>query len=380
MRIDFSVRERLMRKSLNTLGLCFQCGTCTATCPLSGEASINYVRKLIKYAQYGVVPSDEKIIDFIWRCTTCGSCASSCPRGVDIPSIIRGYREILQEKRKTDPKITETLWRLYEARNPWGYSSSDLKKFRLNLKELTQSIQKPDYLLFACCSSVIDPISQRIIKSVSTILRSLGYKVSVLDPMCCGHVIYDSGETAFLEEYLSTISDVLLKLEAPLVVHSPHTLYMMRKVYPEFGLKIPVEIYHHTQLIAELISSGKLKLKASGEIGLVTYHDPCYLSRYLRITEEPRHILENIPGAKYIEMEHNREYTLCCGAGGGRIFSEEKGVRMATYRLKEANDSNAKILSTACQFCLRMFIDEAKIFKTNIVEIVDVSDLVARLI
>ena len=374
------VRERLMKRSSNTLGLCFQCGTCTATCPLSGEASINYVRRLIKYAQYGFVPSDEKIIDFIWRCTTCGSCASSCPRGVDIPSIIRGYREILQEKRITDPKITETLWRLYEAKNPWGYSSSDIKKFRLSLKELTQSTQKPDYILFTCCSSVIDPVSQRVLRSLNKVLRSLGYKTIVLEPTCCGHVIYDSGESAFLEEYLSYVSDLLLKLEAPLIIHSPHSLYMFQRIYPEYGVKIPVEIYHHTQILYELISGGKLKLKSTGEIGLVTYHDPCYLSRYLRITEEPRHVIENIPGAKLIEMEHNREYTLCCGAGGGRIFSEEKGVRMASYRLREANESNAKILSTSCQFCLRMFIDEAKVMKTDLSEIIDVSELVSRLL
>ncbi len=374
------VRERLMKRSSNTLGLCFQCGTCTATCPLSGEASINYVRRLIKYAQYGFVPSDEKIIDFIWRCTTCGSCASSCPRGVDIPSIIRGYREILQEKRITDPKITETLWRLYEAKNPWGYSSSDIKKFRLSLKELTQSTQKPDYIIFTCCSSVIDPVSQRVLRSLNKVLRSLGYKTIVLEPTCCGHVIYDSGELAFLEEYLSYVSDLLLKLEAPLIIHSPHSLYMFQRIYPEYGVKIPVEIYHHTQILYELISGGKLKLKSTGEIGLVTYHDPCYLSRYLRITEEPRHVIENIPGAKLIEMEHNREYTLCCGAGGGRIFSEEKGVRMASYRLREANESNAKILSTSCQFCLRMFIDEAKVMKTDLSEIIDVSELVSRLL
>jgi heterodisulfide reductase subunit C len=108
MRISYEIRDRLMKKSSNTLGLCFQCGSCTATCPLSVTSSA-YIRKIIKYAQYGVIPEDEKIIEILWRCTTCGMCVSSCPRGVDIPSIIRGFREILSERRIQDHRITETL-------------------------------------------------------------------------------------------------------------------------------------------------------------------------------------------------------------------------------------------------------------------------------
>ena len=379
MRIDFSIRDRLMNRSMNTLGLCFQCGTCTATCPLT-DASTSLVRRIIKYAQYGLVPSDEKILDFIWRCTTCGMCASSCPRGVDIPAIIRGYREILQEKRLIDPKITETLWRLYEAKNPWGYSSADLKKFRLSFKDLySQPSERPDYVLYSCCSVVTDPISQRVARAIVKILRSLGYKVSVLDPMCCGHVIYDSGEVAFLEEYMSMISETLSRIEAPIIVYSPHSLYMFRKIYPELGLKPSVEIYHHTQILAELVSSGKLKTKSLEGSSVITYHDPCYLARYLRITEEPRQILENIPGARYVEMEHSRENTLCCGAGGGRIFSEES-IRLARNRLREASDIKAGTLVSSCQFCLRMFIDEAKVYKTSLTEIIDVSEILSRLV
>jgi len=378
MRISYEIRDRLMRKSSNTLGLCFQCGSCTATCPLSVTSSA-YIRKIIKYAQYGVIPEDEKIIEILWRCTTCGMCVSSCPRGVDIPSIIRGFREILSERRIQDHRITETLWRLYEAGNPWGYGSGEIKKFRLSMKDLFEekTSQKPDYIIYSCCSTVIDPVSQKMARSIATLLKRLGFNIKILDPMCCGDVIYEAGEIAFLEEYAQKIFDIINRLDSTLITVSPHTHYMLKRVYPELGVKTNVEIIHYTQILKELIDKNKIKLRSSDRETVVTYHDPCYLARYLNIVEEPRSVIENIPGVKFVEMEHSRENTLCCGAGGGRIFSEETGVRLARYRLKEADDTGANMMTTACQFCVRMFVDEMKIFSSKYINnITDLSELI----
>jgi Fe-S oxidoreductase len=377
MRVDPGIRERLIRRSSGTLGLCYQCGTCTAICPLAGDSSVNYIRKLVKYAQYGIIPSEEDLVRIVWSCTTCGICASSCPRGVDIPGVIRVFREILSEKKR-DQRFSEVLWRLYESGNPWGYGSGEIRKFRISFRDLQiSSGSKPDYVIYPCCFTTIDPLSQKILRSVIKIFRAAGFNIGVVDSMCCGDVAYQSGEIYFLEEYIGRLRELLEKIEAPLVVLSPHTLYMFRKIYPDLGFKMPVEVYHHTEVLSELLSKGKIRVREPENIHIVSYHDPCYLARYLRIHEEPRNIIENRPRIRFIEMEHTRENTLCCGAGGGMIFARESSVRIAVNRIREAEAVGAEVLATACQFCMRMFVDELKIRKSSISSVADVSELIS---
>jgi Fe-S oxidoreductase len=135
-------------------------------------------------------------------------------------------------------------------------------------------------------------------------------------------------------------------------------------------------VMHHVEYISELLAEGRIN---PGKVdGIVTYHDPCYLGRYNGITEEPREVLESIDGIEFVEMEHNKGYTLCCGGGGGGIWTENKEAREVTRRrLNEVLDVEAGIMATACPYCIRMFEDEAKLLNID-VSIVDVVEILSK--
>jgi len=148
---------------------------------------------------------------------------------------------------------------------------------------------------------------------------------------------------------------------------------MFKTIYPKYGADF--RAVHYTELVAELLDSGKLKLVQPVE-GEVTYHDPCYLSRYHGIQEQPRKILESIKGVKLLEMEDSKENTLCCGGGGGRIFQETEGERLSNLRIREAEKSGAHILATSCPYCIQNFEDSVKTEEKSL-QISDVAELLA---
>ncbi|GAJ07939.1 unnamed protein product, partial [marine sediment metagenome] len=143
-----------------------------------------------------------------------------------------------------------------------------------------------------------------------------------------------------------------------IVTACPHGYHTLKNEYPQFGGKF--EVIHHTQLIAQLLKEGKLKVK-KGLSELVTYHDACYLGRYNDIYQPPRGIVKSIPDIKLVEMERNKENSFCCGGGGGHMWLEEhEGRRINELRTEQAIETGAQKVVTACPFCLQMFDDGIK--------------------
>jgi Fe-S oxidoreductase len=161
-----------------------------------------------------------------------------------------------------------------------------------------------------------------------------------------------------------------------IVTACPHTFNTFKNEYPDFGMT-GVEVMHHTELPDELVQEGKLRpvhpVKAR-----VTYHDSCYLGRYNGIYDQPRRILQAIPGIDLVEMARSRENAMCCGAGGGRMWMEEKaGKRINLARTEQALAVGPDIISSACPYCLTMMEDGAKLADRDDVGTKDVAEILA---
>lgn len=361
-----------LNEAVAPMALCYQCGVCTAICPLSATGNSPSVRKLVRSAQAGLVTGSSDA----WLCTTCKLCEYTCPRGVPIADVLRALRTIAFSERKAPARFEEVLWKIYENGNPWGESKLARAKWTegLGIKDALEGVE---VLLYTGCASSYDPRLQKVAKALSSILKVANIDFGVLktEEKCCGDAVYQSGEDAYLEELITENIAAFRKTKATTVVSiSPHCFNMFKTIYPKYGAKF--RAVHYTQLVSELLDEGKLSLTQPSE-SAITYHDPCYLSRYHGIEEPPRKLLESIKGVKLLEMGNSKENTLCCGGGGGRIFQETEGERLSNVRVREAIETGAQVLATACPYCIQNFEDSAKTLGKSML-ISDVAELVAK--
>lgn len=195
---------------------------------------------------------------------------------------------------------------------------------------------------------------------------------------CCGDLPLQIGERGLFEVLAEqNMKNFERHNIRRIVTTSPHCYDTIKKHYPNFGGEF--EVQHYTQFVWELIEQGKLNFSRKVE-KVVTYHDPCYLGRHNNIYEEPRKILEAIPGLKLVEMERSRENSFCCGGGGGRMWTEETSVNnICKIHAQDAADTSAKVLATACPFCFIQLEDGVKSLDLEgKLEVIDLLQLVAE--
>lgn len=328
-------------------------------------------------AQLGL--KDLAVTDALWKCATCRQCEVACPRGVDITGVIHVLRELSYRERKVPSKLESTLWRVYEEGTAWEGRKSDRGKWAA---DLDVKVGKPArHLLYVDDAASFDPRLQRIARSVVMVLNSAGVDFAILGEKerSSGDEVYHIGEDGLLEELVQSNIEAFKGVGAEdIVTISPHSKNVFRDVYPKYGEVPPA--FHYTEFLAELLDQGLVKPRpASVEPVSVTYHDPCYLGRYGGVYEEPRKLLESIPGVKLTEMDDNRSGALCCGGGGGGMYVElEEGERPSHRRVAQAGDSGASIMATACPFCVLNFEDGTKTTGSSI-KIMDVAELLAGL-
>ena len=352
--------------------LCYQCGVCTAVCPLRSTGKPLSVRRLIRSAQTGIINGSGEA----WLCTTCKQCELTCPRSVPIVDVLHALRTIDFTHHKAPPRLEEVLWKVYENGNPWGENKGTRAKWTegLNIKDAFEGV---DVLLYTGCASSYDPRLQNVAKAISSLLKAADVDFGVLKTQekCCGDAVYQSGEEGYLEELITENVNTFTKTKASVVVSiSPHCFNMFKTHYPKYGANF--RAVHSTEFLAELIDAGKLKVTQSLN-GQVTYHDPCYLSRYHGIREQPRKILESIRGIDLVEMRNSGENTLCCGSGGGHAFMETDGERLSDVRVKEARNTGAQTLATSCPYCIQNFEDSVKTVGNGL-RVMDVAELLAK--
>ncbi|HME60601.1 MAG TPA: (Fe-S)-binding protein, partial [Candidatus Binatia bacterium] len=238
----------------------------------------------------------------------------------------------------------------------------------------------PAVLYWVGCAASFDPRAQRIARSLATIFNSAGVDWAVIgkEEKCTGDMARRTGNeylfAQMAEENIAVLNEIQPKL---IVTTCPHCFHTIANEYPQFGGNFIVK--HHTEFIAELVRSGKLKLSADGS-GAVTYHDPCYLGRHNGVFDQPRALIQSA-GSKLTEPRRNRKNGFCCGAGGGQFWKEEeKGTeRVSTNRYRELKETGAKTIATGCPFCMRMITEEAaKEEPENAMEVLDVAEIVAK--
>ena len=335
---------------------CFQCGLCDTVCPWNRVRSFS-MRKLVRQATFGFteIESEE-----MWLCTTCGRCPQHCPR--DVQQIESGIalRRVATEYGvfpDSVKPIRTAVGSLIGEGNPLGEDRKirgDWAKGQ-SVKTFTEEME---ILYFPGCYPSFDPRAKKIATATAKILNTAGVEFGILGSKenCCGESIRKTGDEELFKrlakENIKTFIDNGVKR---VLVSSPHCYETFKKEYPQFMVNF--EIVHITEYLLELMNAGRLEL--TGECNKrITYHDPCYLGRHNGIFDEPREVLEKVPGLELVEMSDTRIDSLCCGGGGGRVWMEtQKGERFGDLRIDQAIDVGAELLVTSCPYCITMFED-----------------------
>jgi Fe-S oxidoreductase len=319
--------------------------------------------------------------DVIWACTTCRACQQVCPVAVEHVDKIIDLRRNLVMEQASIPETAEGALRSIEDRgHPWRGTTLSRTDWAegLDIKTLAED-KDVDILFWVGCSYALEERSTKVAQALAKLLKLAGINFGILgaEESCCGEPARRLGNEYLFQIQAEKNIELLKSYGVKRIVTAcPHGYNTIKNEYPQFGGEF--EVIHHTELIAQLLKEGKLKVnKAQGES--VTYHDPCYLGRYNDIYQPPRRIIKSIPDIRMVEMERNGKNSFCCGGGGGHMWLEEQtGRRINEMRTEQALETKAQIVVTACSFCLQMFDDgiKAKAAEEKL-RVMDIAELVA---
>ncbi len=361
---------------------CFQCGTCSASCPAADLMDYS-PRQLWQMMRLGLREEVMQSRTF-WLCTQCYACQVRCPRGISIAETMRRLREWAVAQGY---EIPEVIVNLRQAITTTYNILSEDNETRLiwsqNLQPLPEGLQEAgrgqaEALLFTGCVSAFFPMAYSIPQSFVQILEQAGVSYTTMggEEWCCGYPLYGAGMQEDVAELAKhNIAQARSVGAQRLVTTCPSCYHTWRHLYPEytdgdFGLNI----VHASEFLEQLIQEGRIKMTELPWV--VTYHDPCDLGRKSGVYEAPRDIIRNVPGLELREMANTREDAMCCGGGGDVAMGEPDAVEhMAERRLAQAVGTGATAIISSCQQCKRTLLQAARKTKTR-VRILDVVELV----
>ncbi|MGF7534557.1 heterodisulfide reductase-related iron-sulfur binding cluster [Bacillus mexicanus] len=343
-------------------------------------AALDYNPSLI-----GDVITEEEI----WACTTCRNCEDQCPvMNEHVDKIIDLRRYLVLTEGKMDSDAQRAMTSIERQGNPWGLNRKERENWRDSapdaeiptVKEMKKEGKEFEYLFWVGSMGSYDNRSQKVVISFAKLLNHAGVSFAIL-----GNKEKNSGDTPrrlgneFLFQELAekNISEFEKNHIKKIVTIDPHAYNLFKNEYSDFGFE--GEVYHHTEVLAELVKNGTLKPQHPLE-ETITFHDSCYLGRYNDVYDPPREILNAIPGVRLIEMERNRETGMCCGAGGGLMWMEEEtGNRINVARTEQALAVKPSVISSGCPYCLTMLGDGTKAKEAeDQVKTYDVAELLAQ--
>ena len=348
--VSLEMRDYLAEMGAETVNWCMQCGLCTNLCPwrlFPGETSDRFnIRHMQRLGQMGMEGFEEEIA--LFACSTCSMCQTNCPRGVKIVENVRAMRSSIVGGGMVPPHLRPTLGSAHAHGNPWSGPREKRTAWQDGL-DVPQFGPETEYFLFVCCHSCYDGRSIKIAKSVTRLLQRAGVSFGVIgaEESCCGESMRKLGD----EELFQKLAQSNIKLfngkgVKKIITTSPHCLWTFANEYPELGGEW--EVTHYTTLLNQLRQEGRLALSRELE-KQVAFHDPCYLGRHSNIFEAPRELLSGVLRNELMTLSREREASLCCAGGGGRIWAEVPvGERFGEMRIKDALAALVGVLATAC--------------------------------
>jgi Fe-S oxidoreductase len=372
---------------------CTECGRCQSQCPawntakpLSPKLLVMDLRDALfahgssmlaakksgedayKQAVEQLPPLNPDVVEdeVIWDCTTCGACVQACPVNIEhIDAIVDMRRNLIMTESRFPREMQSALQSMETTGNPWGqppdarteWMKGTSKQEPLEIPHISDN-PSADVLLWVGCAGAFDDRQKKVMYDFARLLQIAGVNFAVLsrEEVCTGDPARRMGAEyiyqMLAEQNIETLNGYKVK---SVVTACPHCFNTIFNEYPQFGGAF--EVVHHTEYLARLVREGKLA-PSSEVAGAVTYHDPCYNARHNDVWKGAREVIESIPGASYGELHRHGHSTFCCGAGGGRMWMEERmGKKMNIERTDEALASASDTVAVGCPFCNIMLSD-----------------------
>jgi Fe-S oxidoreductase len=319
--------------------------------------------------------------EVIWACTTCRACEEACPVMIEyVDKIVDMRRHLVQEESRFPVELTRTFKGMETQGNPWGVDAGQRAAWAEGL-DVPRMADHPDaeYLFFVGCAGSFDDRNKRTTVALTKILKKAGVDFAILgeEEPCNGETARRIGNEYLYQAMAQACVDLLNGYKVKkILTNCPHCFNTMKNEFPQFGGNYAV--IHATEFVQQLIAAGKIRLKGDGRQA-ITFHDSCYLGRYNDVFDAPRDILRLLPGVEVREMERNRKFGMCCGAGGGRMWMEEEPTkRVNIRRVEQALETAPDVVAVACPFCMTMIDDGIKSKDMDEkVKALDVMELVA---
>ena len=393
-----TVADLTWKQVLDTMS-CTECGRCQDVCPayntgkeLSPKLLIMNLRdqvlaqgsKALAGRQAGTEVKLEPLVpgavtdNVVWDCVTCGACVRECPVGIEhIDHIVDLRRNLVMVESRFPDEAATMLRDVDRASNPWGKPQSDRTRWAdgLGVRVLKQGEAAPDVLFWVGCAPSFDERAKQAAISTAKLLKEAGVDFAILGPResCTGDPARRMGDEYTFQKMarqnVATLNEASVK---KIVTTCPHCFNTIGNEYADFGGRY--EVIHHTEFLAGLVREGKLKPLAGERT--ITYHDSCYLARHNDVRDAPRELAA--AAGRAVEMPRNRERTFCCGAGGARMWMEERrGRPINEERVREAEGTGAETLAVACPFCTVMLDDGVRTTGAKL-QVIDLATLLSE--
>ena len=394
--------DRFTWKDLLDGFACTECGRCQAACPAAVTGKSLNPRQLIHAIKTNLLANGELLqagkeptlplvgeegegtttAETIWSCTTCGSCMSVCPALIEhMPKIVKLRRHLVQMESRF-PEELLTLFENMEGRsNPWGIAPTERTKWHATLEVAPFEAGRTEYLFYVGCAGAFDARQKQATVAMAAILDAAGLSWGTLgkDEICCGDSLRRLGNEYVFDRMARENVRLLTERGVKKVVTGcPHCFSTLKNDYRQYGLEL--EVIHHSELIAQLLASDRLKLNREvTDLGRILLHDSCYLGRHNDIYRAPREALRLATGENPGEFARSGKESFCCGAGGGRMWQEElEGERINLNRVQEALTQNPDTICVSCPYCLTMMADGLKDLQATGTRVLDLAEVVVE--
>ena len=379
---------------------CTECGRCQDACPAWATGKALSPKLLIMGLRDQILAEGPKVLaarakgesyeppplvpnavtdDVVWDCVTCGACIQECPVSIEHVDHIVDLRRSLVMVDSRFPAEAEPMLRDVErSSNPWGRAQSERSAWAegLGVRVLEPGDPAPELLYWVGCAASFDERAKRTAQATARLLRAAGADFAILGPRegCTGDPARRMGnEYVFQAQARRNVETLNAAGATRIVASCPHCFNTLANEYPDFGGSY--EVVHHTELLAELVREGRLAPSSRGRT--ITYHDSCYLARHNDVRASPRELVAAV--GQPLEMRRSGVKTFCCGAGGARMWMEERGNQINEERVREAAETGAETLAVACPFCTVMLDDGVRTSGESL-RVADVAVLLAEAI